>query len=77
MSAGKGDKLRKGANLEKYWENYDKIFCKRKTFLQWQKYFNDCIVSYDGFREYNSDDLITEQQYKHHLQQCILKQWNS
>lgn len=26
MSAGKGDKLRKGANLKAYWDNYDKIF---------------------------------------------------
>jgi hypothetical protein len=27
---GKGDKLRKGANLALYWENYDKIFRKKK-----------------------------------------------
>ena len=26
--AGKGDKLRKGANLEAYWNNYDNIFRK-------------------------------------------------
>lgn len=24
--AGKGDKLRKGADLKKYWDNYDRIF---------------------------------------------------
>lgn len=29
---GKGDKLRKGANLKAYWENYDRIF--RKTISQ-------------------------------------------
>lgn len=31
--AGKGDQLRKGANLEAYWNNYDNIFrkCKPKT----------------------------------------------
>lgn len=30
MSAGKGDKLRKGADLNKYWSNYDAIFGKKK-----------------------------------------------
>lgn len=28
---GKGDKLRKGANLKRYRDNYDKIFKKNKT----------------------------------------------
>lgn len=28
--AGKGDQLRKGANLEAYWNNYDSIFRKCK-----------------------------------------------
>lgn len=28
--AGKGDKLRKGADLQKYWNNYDHIFKKDK-----------------------------------------------
>jgi hypothetical protein len=28
--AGKGDKLRKGADLKKYWDNYDRIFNKDK-----------------------------------------------
>jgi len=27
--AGKGDKLRPGANLKSYWENYDNIFKKK------------------------------------------------
>lgn len=74
MSAGKGDKLRKGVNLEKYWDNYDKIFCPKKTVLQWQKHFNDVIIDYDGFREYNADDVMTEQQYKKLLQQCTKQQ---
>lgn len=26
--AGKGDKLRKGANLQAFWDNYDLIFSK-------------------------------------------------
>lgn len=28
---GKGDKLRKGANLKAYYDNYDKIFKKQST----------------------------------------------
>ena len=28
---GKGDKLRKGANLKAYYDNYDKIFRKQIT----------------------------------------------
>lgn len=28
-TAGKGDKLRKGANLPAYWNNYDAIFGKK------------------------------------------------
>ena len=30
MSAGKGDKLRKGADLEKFRSNYDNIFKTKK-----------------------------------------------
>ena len=64
MSAGKGDKLRKGANLPSYWENYDKIFAKRKTMKEWQKHLGHLILDFSGFREYNSDDLLTEDEYK-------------
>jgi len=31
MSAGKGDKLRKGANLSLYRDNYDNIFRKKEV----------------------------------------------
>lgn len=73
MSAGKGDKLRQGADLKKFWENYDRVFAKKKTVFEWQKQFNDVIIDYDGFREYNADDVMTEQQYKQLLQQCTTK----
>jgi hypothetical protein len=33
MSAGKGDKLRKGADLKAYWNHYDEIF-RKKTVEQ-------------------------------------------
>ncbi len=29
---GKGDKLRKGANLKAYYDNYDSIFRKQSTY---------------------------------------------
>jgi hypothetical protein len=31
---GKGDKIRKGANLALYWENYDKIFRKKDRAIK-------------------------------------------
>lgn len=69
MSAGKGDKYRP-INLKKFEENYDLAFRKRKTILEWQKHFGDRIKSYDGFREYNQDDLLTEEEYKRGLARC-------
>lgn len=68
--AGKGDKLRKGANLKAYSDNYDRIFRKRKTFTAWAKHFGDILVDFSGFRDYNSDDQLTEQEYKQGLLLC-------
>lgn len=62
--AGKGDKLRKGADLRAYSENYDRIFRPRKTIAAWERHFNDFIPDLSGFCEYNFDDLLTEQEYK-------------
>lgn len=62
--AGKGDKLRKGADLKAYTDNYDRIFRPRKTVKAWSEHFRDYIVDFSGFRDYNSDDLLTEQEYK-------------
>ena len=31
--AGKGPELRKGANLEAYWDNYDSIFRKKEVII--------------------------------------------
>ena len=65
--------MRQGADLKKFWGNYDRVFAKKKTVFEWQKQFNDVIIDYDGFREYNADDVMTEQQYKQLLQQCTTK----
>lgn len=62
-SNGKGDKPRP-VNLQRYEENYEKIFVKRKTMKEWQKHFDHLVLDFSGFREYNSDDLLTEEQYK-------------
>lgn len=61
--AGKGSELRKGANLSAFWDNYDSIFRKRKTVADWAAHFGDRIKSYDGFREYSENDLLTEKEY--------------
>lgn len=71
MSAGKGSKPRP-VDKTKWDENYDRIFSKRKTVLDWQKHFGDKIKSYDGFREYTQDDLLTEKEYQIGLNSCTI-----
>lgn len=69
MQNGKGDKLRKGANFPAYWENYDRVFQKRKTIKEWRSFLDleNVDMNWDGFREYNSDDLLTEEEFKRGL----------
>ena len=71
MSAGKGDKYR-NVDLKKFEENYDRIFNRRKTISEWAEHFGDMIRSYDGFREYNSDDLLTEKEYEAGIIYCSM-----
>lgn len=72
-SNGKGDSLRKGANLSAYYDNYDNIFRReKKTVYQWQEKFGDIIKSYDGFRHIKETDLITEEEYKTGLTSCTI-----
>jgi len=35
-----------------------------KQNKKWQSFLSLKIENYDGFREYNSDDLLTEQEFK-------------
>lgn len=72
-SAGKGDNLRKGANLLAYWNNYDSIFRRRKTISEWQKHFGHVIKSYDGFRECKQDDLLTQEEYESGYIKCTVQ----
>jgi hypothetical protein len=72
MSAGKGDKPRP-IDRKKYDENYDRIFRKKRTITEWQKIRGDVILDYDGFREYNRDDLLDEQTYENGLSRCTIQ----
>lgn len=71
MSNGKGDKYRP-VDLKKFEENYDLAFRKRKTIEEWQKHFGHTIKSYDGFREYNQDDLLTKEEYERGYVRCTV-----
>ena len=46
--AGKGDKIRKGADLQKYWDNYECIFKKDKATskpnVETNKQAGDCAI---------------------------------
>ena len=70
-SAGKGSKPRP-VDKSKWDENYDRIFSRRKTIEQWAEHFGDRIKSYDGFREYNRDDLLTEKEYNNGFVRCTV-----
>lgn len=73
MSAGKGSRPRP-VDKNKWDENYDRIFSRRKTIAQWAEHFGDLIKSYNGFREYNQDDLLTEAEYEKGIIRCT-KYW--
>lgn len=50
--AGKGDKLRKGANLNLYWQNYDSIFNKGKSWTA-----TKCICGGEMYYDLNEDTI--------------------
>lgn len=58
--------------MSAFWDNYDLAFRKRKTVADWAAHFGDRIKSYDGFREYNRDDLLTEKEYQNGLIHCTM-----
>lgn len=69
--AGKGSKPR--PIDKKTWDkNYEQIFSRRKTVSDWAAHFGDRIKSFDGFREFNQDDLMTEKEYKKGLTSCTM-----
>jgi hypothetical protein len=48
--AGKGSKLRKGANFNNYWDNYP--FPEKNTVLNWSDKFGDKIIDKVGFHNH-------------------------
>jgi hypothetical protein len=69
--AGKGSKPRP-VDKNKWDENFDRIFSRRKTIQDWAEHFGHKIKSYDGFREYNQDDLLTEEEYEKGYVRCTV-----
>jgi hypothetical protein len=52
-NAGKGDNLRKGANLQAYWDNYDNIF-RRQT----SNVYNIQILTSSGWKTQNTAESL-------------------
>ena len=59
-AAGKGDKLRVGANMNLYWENYDNIFRKNK------------LMNYD-IQTAKKGDIFYECQYGENIKMIALE----
>jgi hypothetical protein len=74
-SAGKGDSLRKGANLNAYWQNYDNIFA-RKTWTDWAEQFGDIVLDPDGFDRKDWSKKYTLEEYKAGLPHCTVMNFN-
>jgi hypothetical protein len=61
IMAGKGSKLRKGANLNAYWNNYP--FPEKLTVSQWISKMGDKNVDMTAFSNIPLGSKITEDQY--------------
>jgi hypothetical protein len=68
--AGKGSKLRKGANLGNYWNNFP--FEEKNTVTYWKNKFGDKIADEKGFRDLAVGTKISEKEYLQRLEECIL-----
>jgi hypothetical protein len=68
--AGKGSKLRKGANLGNYWNNFP--FDEKNTVTYWKNKFGDKFYNDIGFRDLSVGVKITEKEYLERLEKCML-----
>ena len=59
--AGKGSKLRQGANLNAYWNNYP--FPEKLTVNQWIEKHGDKDVDMNSFKDLSLGKRITEDEY--------------
>lgn len=72
IMAGKGSKLRKGANLGNYWNNFP--FEEKNTVSYWKSKFGDKIADEKGFRDLPVGSKITEDEYLRRLDECVLEE---
>jgi hypothetical protein len=70
--AGKGSKLRKGANLSNYWNNFP--FDEKNTVTYWKTKFGDKIADEKGFYDLAVGEKISEKEYLERLEYCILEE---
>jgi hypothetical protein len=70
--AGKGSKIRKGANLGNYWNNFP--FDEKNTVTYWKDKFGDKIYDDIGFRDLSVGAKITEKEYLQRLEKCMLSE---
>jgi hypothetical protein len=70
--AGKGSKLRKGANLGNYWNNFP--FEEKNTVTYWKNKFGDKIADDQGFRDLSVGSRISEKEYLERLEDCVLEE---
>ena len=65
--AGKGDKIRQGANLKAYWDNYDNIFRKEPEIdmqaIMWKNLVEDATKD-DDLRMIELCKKISEENLK-------------
>ncbi len=59
--AGKGDKVRKGANHKAYWDNFP--FDEKNTISYWGHKMGYNILDYKGFRDVKPGDKLTEHEF--------------
>jgi hypothetical protein len=70
--AGKGSKMRKGANHGNYWNNFP--FDEKNTVSYWKNKFGDSIYDDIGFRDLSVGAKITEEDYLQRLEKCMLSE---
>ena len=67
--AGKGPEIRKGANLQAYWDNYDSIF-RRKTWQEWAEEYKVVIIDPDGFDRTDPNKKYSRKEFEKGLPYC-------
>ena len=69
--AGKGDKIRKGANLKAYWDNFP--LEEKNTASYWGCKMGYNILDHKGFRDMKPGDKLTEYEFMKRLEKGVEK----